>query len=107
MPTDPVTADVEQGIQRLVTMILAKRPQLENILLPFAALFTEKSRLAGALKDDLDATRCDLSGKRLAEGIPILAGISFGFLKPALDRAFAALVPAVKAQSVEKGRLRP
>lgn len=97
MPMDPVTADVEQGIQRLVTLILAKRPQLEGILLPFAALFTEKVRLAGALQDDPGAARYDVSGQRLSEGIPILAGISFGFLRPALDRAFAALVPAVKA----------
>jgi FdhE protein len=97
MPTDPVTADVEQGIQRLVTVILGKRPQLEGILLPFAALFTEKTRLASALKDDLNATPCEVSGTRLAEGIPILAGISFAFLKPALARAFEALVPAVQA----------
>ena len=35
--------------------------------------------------------------QRLAEGVPVLAGISFGFLTPALERAFAALLPAVKA----------
>ena len=97
MPTDPVTADVEQGIQRLVAVILGRRPQLEGIVRPFAALFSEKARVAGALKDDLNATHCDVSGTRLAEGIPVLAGISFGFLTPALERAFAALVPAVKA----------
>ncbi len=96
MPPDPVTADVEQGIQRLVAVILGKRPQLEGLVRPFAALFSEKARVAGTLKDDLDPKRCEVSGTRLAEGVPILAGISLGFLKPALDRAFEALLPAVK-----------
>jgi FdhE protein len=70
---------------------------LEGLVRPFAALFREKARVAGALKDDLDPKRCEVSGTQLAEGVPVLAGISFGFLKPTLDRAFAALLPAVKA----------
>jgi FdhE protein len=97
MQTDPVTADVEEEIQRLVAVILEKRPQMEGLVKPFAALFTEKARLAADLKDKLDPTQFPATGKRLSEGVPILSGISFCFLKPALDFAFTALVPAVKA----------
>ena len=40
---------------------------LESLLRPFAALFTEKARLAAALKDELDpATLCDFP----ASGLP-------------------------------------
>lgn len=96
MPTNPVAADFEMEIQRLVAVILAKRPQLESMVKPFAALFIEKARLAGDLKDQLEPLQFDAVGRRLSEGVPVLSGISFSFLKPALDYAFTALVPAVK-----------
>jgi FdhE protein len=69
---------------------------LENLLRPFAALFIEKARLAVALKAELNPAQLPISPKRLSEGVPILTGISFDSLKPALDRAFAALVPVLK-----------
>lgn len=97
MPTDPIAADVEKEIQRLTAVILAKRPQLEGIVRPFAALFVEKSRLAGDLKNQFGPLPLDSIGKRLDEGVPALSGISFSFLKQALDYAFAALAPAAKA----------
>jgi FdhE protein len=97
MPTESVAADVELEIQRLVAAVLAKRPQLEGLLKPFAALFIEKARLAGDLQNHVDPGQLDAVGKRLSEGVPVLSGISLHFLKPALDCAFAALVPAVKA----------
>ncbi len=97
MPTEPVAVEVEKGIQSLAAGILAKRPQLEGIVKPFAALFIEKSRLAGDLANQLAPLPFDSIGKRLDEGVPILSGVSFSFLKPALDYAFNALAPAVKA----------
>lgn len=97
MPTDPVPADVEKEIQRLTAMILEKRPQMEAVIKPFAALFIEKARLAGDLKDQLNPEHFDTIGKRLSEGVPILSAISFRLLAKALDCAFISLVPAVKA----------
>ncbi len=97
MPTDPIATDVESGIQRLVVLILTKRPQLEGVVKPFAALFIAKARLACDLKETFDRIQLDAIGKRLSEGVPILSGISFGFLKPALDYSLTALVPTVKA----------
>jgi FdhE protein len=97
MPTDPVAADIAMEIQRLVAVIVAKRPQLESMVKPFAALFIEKARLACDLKDQLKPLKLDAIGRRLPEGVPALSGISFGFLKPALDHTFSVLVPAVKA----------
>jgi len=96
MSTNPATVDAEQEIQRLVAVILGKRPLLAGLVQPVAALFAEKARVASGLQDDLDPVRFEVSGVRLSEGIPILAGISLSFLKPALDRAFTALVPAAK-----------
>lgn len=97
MPPDPLPVDVEKEINGLVAAILAKRPRLEGLLKPFAALFIEKARVRDDLKDCLDSAQLQTLGQRLSEGVPILSGVSFGFIKPALDGAFTALVPAVKA----------
>lgn len=97
LPTGPEVADIEKEVHRLVAVILGKRPQLEGILKPFAALFIEKARLADSLKSRLDPEKIDAIGARLSEGVPILSGISCSFLKPALDDAFTALVPPAKA----------
>ncbi|MCU0602586.1 MAG: formate dehydrogenase accessory protein FdhE [Desulfobacterales bacterium] len=94
---NPPVFDAEKEIQCQVAAILARRPQLEGLVKPFAALFIEKSRLAGDLKAQLDSTQLHAIGNRLAEGVPILSGLSFSFLKPALDHAFTALLPTVKA----------
>jgi len=96
MPTDPVAADVENDIQRLVALMLTKRPQMEGIVKPFAALFIAKARLACNLKKMVDPEQLDAIGQRRSAGVPILSGISFSFLKPALDFAFTALAPTVK-----------
>ncbi len=93
----PETVDIEKEVHRLVAVILGKRPQLEGIVRPFAALFIEKARLADSLKNRLNPEKIDAIGKRLSEGVPILSGISYGFLKPALDGAFTALQPPAKA----------
>lgn len=97
MPTGPEAADIEKEIHRLVAVILGKRPQLEGIVKPFAALFIAKARLADGLKNRLDPQKIDAVGTRLPEGVPILSGISYSFLKSELDCAFTALVPAAKA----------
>jgi len=93
----PAPVGPDQQIQCLVAEMVKKRPMLENLLLPFSALFIEKTRLAAALKAELNPAQIPISPKRLSEGVPILAGISFDSLKPALDRAFVALVPVLKA----------
>ncbi len=98
MPTNPVAANVEREIQSLSAGILAKRPQLEGIVKPFAALFIEKARLAEDLNNQLGPLPLDSIGTRLSEGVPVLCGISFSFLKQALDYAFTALAPAVKSR---------
>ena len=97
MLMNPAVFDAEKEIQCQVAAILARRPQLEGLVKPFAALLIEKSRLAGDLKAQLDSTQFLGFGNRLAEGVPILSGLPFNFLKPALDRAFTALLPTVKA----------
>jgi FdhE protein len=53
--------------------------------------------LASDLNEKFDRIQLDAIGQRLSEGVPILSGISFSFLKPALDYALTALVPTVKA----------
>ncbi|MFZ0611017.1 MAG: formate dehydrogenase accessory protein FdhE [Desulfobacterales bacterium] len=94
--TDPVTADVEQGIQRLVKATMAKRPALESLVKPFAELFIEKSRVARTLKKEADRDASDLSAsRRLSDGVPLLAGVALDSLAPALDHAFGALVPVL------------
>ena len=94
---EPTTIGPDHQIQCLVAEMVKKRPMLESLLRPFAALFIEKAGLAAALKVELDPAGLSISPKRLPEGVPILAGMSFDFLKPALERAFAALVPVLKA----------
>jgi len=78
-------------------VILAKRPQLEGLLKPFAALFIEKARLADDLQDRLDPEPFQTLGQRLSEGVPLLSGRSLKPLKPSLDFAFAALAAPVKS----------
>lgn len=94
---EPTQIGPDHQIQCLVAEMVKKRPMLESLLRPFAALFIEKARLAAVLKIELDPAGLSISPKRLPEGVPILAGISFDSLKPALDRAFAALAPVLKA----------
>jgi FdhE protein len=96
MLMNPAVFDAEKEIQCQVAAILARRPQLEGLVKPFAALFVEKARLAGDLKARLDANRLYPFGSRLSDGVPILSGIPLGFLKPSLDLAFTALAPTVK-----------
>ena len=96
MPTDPLAGEVEKEIQRLVSVILGKRPQLEGLVKPFSALFIEIARLTDGLKHGLDGVPLEAAGKRISEGVPILSGISLSFIRPALDHAFTALVPVVK-----------
>ena len=94
---EPTQIGPDHQIQCLVAEMVKKRPMLESLIRPFAALFIEKARLAAVLKIELDPAGLSISPKRLPEGVPILAGISFDSFKPALDRAFAALAPVLKA----------
>lgn len=89
--------NLEQQLVEAIQVSLEKRPALESVIKPFAAVLLRKTAIIDDIKSLMTPSLPQIVPDRLASGIPVLADISLDLLTPPLSRALSDLLPDLKS----------
>jgi len=96
MQIEKTSDKIEQRFIRAVDLTLEKRPALETVIKPFAAVLIKRASILDELKNLVPPLEMDLDADRLSSGVPMVTDILFDALKGLIDKAFAELLPILK-----------
>ncbi len=86
---------IEQQYDQAIALSLKKRPALETVIKPFAAVLLKRETVIDEIKAVLPPLDPDAFVSRRRSGVPKIRDLSFPDLKPSLETAYAGLMPAL------------
>lgn len=89
--------NLEQQLLKALDVVVEKRPALETVIKPFAAILLKRIAVIDEIKDVVTAWDLRLVANRVAVGVPVVADISIDRLMVPLAKAFTGLLPALKS----------
>jgi len=79
-----------------VEALRRQRPALDRLYSAFGGLLARKAALASHLADQIPVQALALDSGRLAQGVPLLAGVDLSPLRPALATSTSVILPLLR-----------
>ncbi len=95
MHLESSSAKVEQQFYQAVERSLEKRPALETVIKPFAAVLVKRASIVAEISAFMQPMDMDRTADRLASGVPMVTDISLADWKMALEKTLANLMPVL------------